>query len=225
MRFQDLTGLRFGRLTVLSRAGTRQAGPRSWRATWNCECDCGATTIVPSNNLRSGNTKSCGCEHPRRRHGHAADGAPSPTYSSYRAMLCRCYVKSSPSHAHYKSLGVTVCDRWRFGEDGKSGFDCFLADIGKRPSLKHSLDRYPNQTGNYEPGNCRWATKTEQGNNRSTNQLVTFQGRRISVTQLARETRLPYELLRHRITRAGWTVADAITAPVKRGRRTDLRTD
>jgi hypothetical protein len=215
LRFQDLAGLRFGRLIVRTRAGSERAGPNATRATWNCDCDCGAVTVVPTDKLKNGNTRSCGCllADTKRKHGHAADKAPSPTYSSYRSMLNRCFVASSPAHAHYKKLGITVCDRWRFGRDGRSGFECFLADMGQRPSLKHSLDRHPNQTGNYEPSNCRWATKSEQGNNRSTNRLVTFRGRQITVTELARETKLPYELLRHRISRAGWPIERAVNTP------------
>ena len=70
------------------------------------------------------------------------------------------------SFEYYKWKGITVCDRWRYGENGQSGFECFLEDMGERPSLEYSLDRYPNNDGNYEPGNIEWATPYKQTHNR-----------------------------------------------------------
>jgi hypothetical protein len=86
-------------------------------------------------------------------------------------MLRRVRNKNDPN---YDGRGITVCDRWRLGEDGKLGFECFLEDLGPCPSPEHTIDRWPNKHGNYEPGNCRWATKKEQANNRRSNVILAF---------------------------------------------------
>jgi hypothetical protein len=117
--------------------------------------------------LRSGNTKSCGCLRRElgrahgiasKRHGEGASGRETPEYRAWAAMLCRCRNPRHKSYADYGGRGVTVCERWR-------AYENFLADMGRRPDRFHSLDRI-NNAGNYEPGNCRWATWEEQNTNR-----------------------------------------------------------
>lgn len=147
-----MESITFGRWTVLS-ADTDY---------WLCRCACGVERRVRKFNLLAGGSNSCGClmrersaEQGRanRKHGH--DG--TPTYRCWVEMRRRCR-KPHPESAKYYQ-GVTVCERWQ-------SFANFLADMGERPSPKHSLDRYPNNSGNYEPGNVRWATMKEQANNR-----------------------------------------------------------
>ena len=153
----DRTGRVYGRLTVLSRAENSAAGS----ARWLCRCSCGDTVTVLGGALRSGNTKSCGCykRDEDRRHGHArkVNAPATATYRSWMAMLERC---STPKHVawdNYGGRGIRVCDRWK-------DFVNFLADMGERPHGL-TLDRI-NNDGNYEPGNCRWATRSEQSRNR-----------------------------------------------------------
>lgn len=174
---QDITNQRFGRLVALYFAGRNHSG----NARWMCMCDCGTEKICTVSNLRNGGVRSCGClrvevrreymlKHrhlfrrptPHRKHGARVGGAQTPEYYSWSAMLSRCTNPNRGEWKYYGGRGVQVCDRWR----GKEGFSNFLADMGLRPSADHSLDRFPNNAGNYEPGNCRWATQTEQNRNK-----------------------------------------------------------
>lgn len=156
----DITGQTFGRLTVIR-----------WISkpifSWVCRCACGKEVLVLGGNLRSGRQSSCGClqkEFPNsRKHGESRMNITAE-YRSWSALSNRC---SNPNNAAYKwygAIGVKVCRRWR----GKNGFINFLSDMGRKPSPKHSIDRYPNPYGNYEPSNCRWATaKQQRANQRS----------------------------------------------------------
>jgi hypothetical protein len=114
-------------------------------------------------NLRSGDVRSCGClqreiiARRNRTHGHSVRGAETPTYRSWKAMHTRCTNPNPSTWAHYGGRGIEICERWR-------SFESFLEDMGERPEGT-SIDRI-DVDGNYEPGNCRWATPTEQRANR-----------------------------------------------------------
>lgn len=187
-------------------------------SAWRCRCDCGKEWHGPTEVLRNGNTKSCGCRRGGASHGHMRGGRASKTYSSWANMISRCTQPSSPAFVHYQKLGVAICPRWLDGEGGLNAFECFLEDMGERPDGM-TLDRHPNNDGDYEPGNCRWATKREQANNRRTNKLFEYQGRTMTFAELVRETGMDKELLRHRLLRAGWTLEEALAAPKQQGRR------
>lgn len=210
----NLSGRRFGMLVAIERVSLDAT-----HTGWKCLCDCGETWSGPTNSLMSGNTESCGCRRGAPTHGHSRGRVSSSTYSTWKAMIGRCTQASNPAFAYYQKLGITVCERWRHGEGGKGGFDCFLEDVGERPSLEMTLDRFPDNDGGYHPGNVRWATRREQANNRRTNKMFEYQGRTLTFAELVRETGMDKELLRHRILRAGWTVEEAIAAPKQQGRR------
>lgn len=152
----DLTGHVYGRLTVTSSAGYAKGF-----SLWVCMCECGTETITRGNCLRTGNTTSCGCLSRELTAGlnRTHRLSKTKTYTVWKAMLTRCRNPNQPTAARYVLRGISVCDRW------ETSFENFYADMGAAPPGL-SLDRIDND-GNYEPGNCRWATAETQSRNRA----------------------------------------------------------
>jgi hypothetical protein len=180
-RGKDYTGMRFGLLTAIGPVGRTNSGGIAWL----CSCDCGEVTRVAQTNLRR--NRSCGClrKATTRTHGHARDGRVTAEYRAWLNMRERCAGPGSRHYYLYGARGITICTRWLDGADGARGFECFLADMGPKPGPKHSLDRI-NGCGNYEPGNCRWATPHEQANNLRTNLLITVDGQTRTAAEWSR---------------------------------------
>ena len=145
-----------------------------------------------------------------RRHGKSG----TPEHRAWCCMMTRCYWlrPSDKSYPWYQGAGVTVCERWH-------NFSDFLADMGPKPSPKHSLDRFPNAFGNYEPGNCRWATPKEQARNwKNRNVLYEHNGEALTLSEWAERIGLRRESLRDRL-QSGWTLERALTTPPVRQRK------
>lgn len=212
-RFIDRTGQRFGRLTVVKYAGQRGKKTASY---WECLCDCGNTSVVLGSNLGK-RTNSCGCiarEDARRKIVKATQARRThglsnrtPEYRAWKCMMVRCYNTHRAKYARYGARGIVVCERWRHS------FENFLADMGLRPSASHSLDRIDND-GNYCPENCRWATAQEQSRNKSTNRMLSFNGRTASVSEWSETTGLPMRIISDRINKLNWSAELALTTPV-----------
>lgn len=140
-------------------------------------------------------------------------------YSCWRAMIQRCVDRRHEAYRHYGGRGVQVCDRWLFGDERfKDGFECFLDDMGSRPSSGHSIERIEND-GDYEPSNCRWATQTEQNRNTRKNLMVTYLGKRVCISEAAEMAGgvVSGQLAAARLRR-GWGVEEAIEIPAARSK-------
>lgn len=201
-------GERFGRLVVISfdgsRKGITRAGSAYYKLYYLCRCDCGEHARVERGNLKNGNTMSCGClrreviSGVNRTHGMSR----TPTYSCWLKMIDRCYRTTDRSYTNYGARGIGVCERWR------DSFDAFLEDMGEKPSAGRSIDRI-NNDGDYEPGNCRWATRREQARNTTRSRWITFNGKRALLTEWVRTTGIRFSTLRYRLSR--WPISRALT--------------
>lgn len=207
-RFNDRTGQRYGRLVAI--APLRRVG--SPDIYWRCQCDCGKETIV-----KIGSGLSCGCwknelfaeaGRPYRkkpRHGHATEVGNSRTYRIWAGMKRRCLYKTDPAYYRYGGRGITVDPSWE-------RFDNFLADMGEAPAGMQ-IDRIDNDAG-YSKSNCRWVTPRVNMNNRCNTRRVVFEGRTLSLSDLARERCIRYGTLVRRL-RLGWSIELAATQPVE----------
>ena len=217
----DLAGQVFARLTVIRFSHVNE-GARN--AYWVCACSCGREHVTSSRCLRSGNTKSCGCLHAevsgarfakRLRHGqsNSTGGQSTAEYRAWQNMISRCENMKLSTRKHYGGRGIQVCRRWR------ESFEAFFADVGERPSPAHSLDRFPDHNGNYEPGNVRWATWAEQQRNKRNNNMIEHNGERLCEGDWCRRLGVTPGTVRRRLA-VGWSVSDSVTkAPRESSRR------
>lgn len=184
MKSRDMTGVRSGKLTAIKRAGSRRGA-----ALWECLCECGTTAFVTQSALHCKTTQSCGCSW---------DGNPthgmrnSATYKTWSNMLDRCRNPRAKAYKNYGGRGIQVCERW-------FKFEIFLADMGEKPP-NMSIDRI-NNDGNYEPNNCRWATRRQQGNNMRSNRIIEHNGIRKTLAQWATDLGLLRVTLAGRLRR------------------------
>ena len=199
---RSLLNKRFGRLVVI-RLATKDQYPRK---AWICMCDCGKEHLVRESHLIAGDCTSCGCRakeigRSRRKHGHAV--AETKIYKVWTGMLQRCRNQGHKQYGYYGGRGISVCDQW-------INFVGFLRDMGPSWEEGLSLDRI-NNDGNYEPSNCRWATKKQQSRNTRSNRLIEINGKRLCIAAAADAYGIPEQLLRNRL-RHGWPVQAAIYA-------------
>ncbi len=167
-KFPVRPGEKFGRLLVL-----QSAGKRGDLKLFLCRCSCGKERVSAGRDLRRGHVTSCGClnrELARNhclslnvamtKHGEARTSGCSAEYRTWRSMIGRCENANARHYSCYGGRGINVCQRWR------NSFEDFLIDMGRKPTPKHTIDRYPDNDGDYRPGNCRWATRKQQQANR-----------------------------------------------------------
>ncbi|CAB5212895.1 hypothetical protein UFOVP191_57 [uncultured Caudovirales phage] len=201
-RFQDITGNQYGLLSVIELSQIKNSG-----TYWLCLCACGNKTIKRGDRIRSGYSESCGCvgkENSRKantKHGYASGGKNTAEYNTWHNMISRCHNPKCKEYPYYGGRGITVCDRWLSIEN-------FLADMGMKPSQTHSLDRI-NNDGNYEPSNCRWATKKEQSRNKRSNRFIDHAGQSLTVSAWAEQQKIHYNTLHNRL-KNGWPIEEAL---------------
>lgn len=197
-KLTNLVGQTFARLTVTSFEG-RIKGINYW----NCICTCGRTRKVREWNLRTGNSKTCGIciMHERSR-----DLIHSKEYRAYNSIKTRCLNKNADCWKDYGGRGIKMCDRWQ------KSYDNFLEDMGIAPSPSHSVDRI-NNDGNYEPDNCRWATKKEQGNNRRNSLRVEYKGQIKTLGEWCLELNVNMMTVYSRIHSRRYSVEEAFELP------------
>ena len=210
----------FGLLTV-----ERHAPPKRSKPRWYCKCACGGDGVYTSGRLTGGKQRSCGCLLRQRREAQAVAAAKRQArmyedlgpegralYGIWYMMIDRCHNPKATRYADYGGRGISVSDRWRFGADGKSGLECFDADMGPRPSRDHQVERGNNDRP-YEPGNCSWDTRVNQANNKRNNRFVEHGGKRLTVAQWARIKNVHPATITRRLN-AGMSASDALTVPV-----------
>lgn len=213
--FKNLNGKRFGRWTVISYAGVKRFPSGCTRTMWNCVCECGKRKVVQGGNLMTGRSISCGCL--TNCVYKLEDYGSSPKILSekriWTTMIGRCTNPKTARYDKYGGRGITVCQKWI------NSFEAFLEDIGPRPSMMHSIDRIDNN-GNYEPGNVRWATKSEQQRNQRRTRTITAFGRTMNIYDWSSETGISANTLASRILR-GYSPEEAVTTSVfsSRGKR------
>lgn len=180
MAFEDLTGQRFGRLTIKNRVENSKFG----HAQWLCKCDCGSIIIAETGHLKSGHTQSCGCYKKERiiicNTKHSKSG--SRLYGIYHGIKKRCYNKNSVSYRYYGGRGISMCDNWL--KDFQAFYD-WAVENGYSDNL--TIDRI-DVNGDYEPSNCRWVDVISQANNKRDNVFITMDGISMTIAQWSRKT-------------------------------------
>lgn len=202
MKVIDRTGMRYGRLTVISQAERTNDGFTQWL----CKCDCGKTKIIPTHNLTR--IQSCGCykqevfKRDHIKHGNSK----TKLYHVWSSMKARCKNQNNKEWHRYGGRGISVCEEWR---NGYEPFQNWALSHGYKEGL--TLDRIDNDKG-YSPDNCRWITLSEQQNNTSRNRFIEYNGEVKTASQIAKENNVNAKMFCQRIA-SGWDIERALNEP------------
>jgi hypothetical protein len=212
-KFEDLSGRRFGYLTVIS-----YAGHKNNRIYFNCKCDCGNQKEIRGSHLKGGLIVSCGCYHKKVTstisqkvitHGKSQ----TRLYRVFMDMKTRCYNSKSKDYKNYGGRGITICKEWL---QDYTSFEDWALKNGYDESAKKgvcTIDRI-NVNGNYEPSNCRWVSNKEQANNKTTNHYITYNGETKTISQWSSITGISKSVILNRLVRHKWSVKRALTEPI-----------
>jgi hypothetical protein len=215
----NLEGKKFGRLTVLRFSHTHVFNEQCSEAKWVCLCDCGTTTTVFGSHLRKGSTTSCGRhfpsgkDNPNYKHGLSRKNHPQHyIYDLWLGIRSRILDPTNISYPTYGGAGIPMCEEWK--TDSAAFANYILTNIGERPTKKHSIDRIINPLG-YVPDNLRWLTPYEQNRNKTTNRMITANGKTQCITDWAKELGRSPRCIKARIEHLGWTPENAVTSNSK----------
>lgn len=220
----DLTGLKTDMLTVISKSDVIYIHLKTGKMTrpfWNVKCECENIVIRPAFALMQGKAKSCGCyanefiREARTIH----NGVGTPTYNIWTGIRKRCFDTGSTNYAFYGGSGITMCNRWRYGDEGYSGYECFLSDMGERPEGLQ-IDR-KNNKGNYCPENCVWSNRKDQCRNRRNSRYFEWKGKGRTLSEIAEMEGIKFGTFKSRVL-SGMSVESAITTPNRRPRKTTV---
>lgn len=203
IKYANLEGSRFGRLTVISETQLKNG-----RFGWLCKCDCGEIVSHPARRLISGNTQSCGCLKRQMVVERSTKHNLSHTriYKTLSGMKDRCQNKKARAYVDYGGRGIKVCDEW-LGENGVTNFYQWSMQNGYKKTL--TIDRIDNNKG-YSPDNCRWVSMKEQGSNKRNNRTFTYRGETKTLTEWSRVLGIKRETIRDRMDKLGYSFEEAI---------------
>lgn len=210
-KFQDLTGQRFGRLTVIER--TRNIGKYT---AWLCRCDCGNKKIIKSKSLKDNSTKSCGClqkEVARKYMSEKMRKYPdvhSRLKNIYFNMKSRCYNLNHCAYGNYGGRGITLCEEWK---NNSNAFYFWAMNNGYQENL--TIDRI-DVNGNYEPSNCRWIDLKTQQRNRRNNHLITYNDETLCIGEWAEKSGIEMRILWQRLNKLSWSIEKALKTPIRK---------
>jgi hypothetical protein len=210
----DLAGLKVGRLTAIEFSHIKRTPSGAGQYFWKCICDCGKEVFVDGCCLRRKSTTSCGCYIRELTTKHGGQKIGSPTLGEY-AVWCsiksRCLNPKNKSFKYYGGRGIEICDEW------KNSFSSFLSHVGCRPTKIHTIDRINNSLG-YQPGNVRWATRSEQNENTRQTRLISHNETTQSLGKWSKKIGLTRSCIRRRLDKLGMTVSDALDpSPIPKG--------
>ena len=205
-KIKDIVNVKFGRLTVIKFIKREKS-----KTYWECQCDCGNKIITTQNSLQTGSTKSCGCLF-KEGNNKKMNLSDTKLYNTWRSMKSRCYNQKSDSYKNYGNKGIIVCDEWLNKENGFINFYNWAINNGYKENL--TIDRIDSNK-NYEPSNCRWATRKVQNNNTSRNRYIAFNGLTLTMSQWTEKIGLNKNTLKNRLDNK-WTIKKALTTPARK---------
>lgn len=211
-KFIDLTGQKFGRLTVIARAENHIQTNGQRKTQWLCQCECGKKIIIKASDLKSGHTRSCGCLRIEKITKHGLIG--TRIYIIWHNIKQRCYNPKDSNYKNYGSRGIIMCDEWL--KDFKSFYDWAKAH-GYDENTKRgecTIDRI-DVNGNYEPSNCRFVNMKVQQCNKTNNHLIIYNGETHNISKWSEILNIKFGTLLARLNR-GWSVEKTLTMSVRK---------